>query len=137
MLLALAALGALGLFWGIGMAVRDGRGRANEAGTLAQVSDFAMTEEAPTADHCQVQVSYSFEVDGQRHTGQATQELDRYKAEQACSDYEAGTIVVFYDPANPQDSWLKPRTGNVIVPILVAAAGASLAGVSLVFYNAG
>lgn len=137
MLLALAALGALGLFWGIAMAVRDGRGRAHEAGTLAQVSDFEMREQAPTDDHCQVQVSYSFQADGQQYTGQVTQELDRYKAERACADYEAGTVFVFYDPANPQDSWLQPRTGNIIVPMLVAAAGASLAGVSLVFYNAG
>ena len=82
-------------------------------------------------------MAYRFEVDGQAHTGKVTRRLDRYTAERTCADYEAGSIYVFYDPAKPEESWLAPRTGNIIVPMLVAAAGASLAGVSLVFYNAG
>lgn len=137
MLLAVIILGALASFWGLGMAIRDGRGRANEAGAVGTVSDFELSEEAPTDDHCQVRVAYSFEVEGQSHSGSITQRLDRYKAERACADYQAGTLLVFYDPANPDDSWIEPKTGNIIVPMLVAAAGVSAAGTALVFYNAG
>lgn len=136
MLLALVLLGSLGFFWGMGMAIRDGRKGASEAGVVGAVTDFEMREEAPTADHCEVHVAYTYEVDGQTHSGSAIQRLDRYKAEQACAGYGAGTLLVFHDPTIPAESWLESRSGNVIVPMLVAGLGAAVAGSALVFYTA-
>ncbi len=136
MLLALVLLGSLGFIWGMGMAIRDGRKGAKECGVVGAVTDFEMREDAPTDATCEVQVVYTFEVEGHVHSGSATQRLDRYKAEQTCAMYGAGTLLVYYDPTNPDQSWLESKSGNIIVPMLVAGLGAAVAGSALVFYTA-
>lgn len=136
MLPALVLLGGLGFLGGMGMAIRDARGRGKEESVVGAVQRFEMSEEAPTDEHCDVQVAYTFEVKGQTFSGSATQRLERYKAEQACAGYQAGTLLVFYDPTNPAESWLESKAGNVIVPMLIAGLSASVAGAALVFYTA-
>lgn len=136
MLIALVLLGGLGFAWGMGMALRDGRKGASQASGVGQVTDYAMREQAPTDEHCEVEVAYTFKVGDQSYSGSATQRLERYQAEQTCAGYSAGTLLVFYDPTNPEESWLESRSGNVIVPLLVAGLGAAVAGTALVFYTA-
>jgi hypothetical protein len=137
MLLAVIILGTLGFVWGLGMAVRDGRGRTKEAGVLGSVQDVEMTSAAPSDDQCQVRVTYSYEVNGEPYQGSTTRSLDRYKAEQVLAEYQAGTVYVLYDPELPTETWLEPKTGNIIVPMLVAALGSAAAGVAMIFYTAG
>ena len=136
MLLALVLLGGLGFFWGMGMAIRDARKGASQADVVGVVTDYEMREQAPADEHCEVQVAYTFDVDGQTLSGSATQRLDRYQAEQACAGYSAGTLLVFYDPTNPDESWLESKSGNIVVPMLVAGSGAAVAGTALLFYTA-
>lgn len=136
MLLALVFLGGLGFFWGMAMAIRDGRKGANESGVVGTVTEFELREQGPTDPQCQVFVHYTFEVEGKTYSGNCTEQMDRYKAEQTCASYGAGSLLVYYDPENPDNSWLQSKSGNIIVPLLVAGLGASIAGAALVFYTA-
>jgi hypothetical protein len=114
----------------VGGDVRASRDWPSTSGTV-EAARVAMQSEGNERKLFGAQVSYRYEVDGRRYTGERISfesgpSPNRGLAEAIVQRYAPGsTVRVFYDPARPERAVLEPG-GTRLVPWLLGSVGVAL-----------